>query len=126
VTFKDPEYYLFFTRTANDRSAARHSLQRLEERTDNRDKPISPVAFRSQLKAIHAWGRQAPFDLSSIRQPVLVANGDHDRMVPSINSADLAQGLPNARLILYPDAGHGGIFQYHDEFVDEVLRFLGA
>jgi pimeloyl-ACP methyl ester carboxylesterase len=126
VTFKDPKYYLFFTRTANGRSAAQQFLKRLKERTDNRDKSISPVAFRSQLKAIHAWGRQAPFDLSSIQQPVLVANGDHDRMVPSSNSADLARGLPNARLILYPDAGHGGIFQYHDEFVDEVLKFLGS
>jgi pimeloyl-ACP methyl ester carboxylesterase len=53
-----------------------------------------------------------------------VANGDHDRMVPSRNSADLARRLPNARLELYPDAGHGGIFQYHDKFVDEALKFL--
>ena len=76
--------------------------------------------------AIHAWSKQAPSDLSSIRQPVLVANGDHDLMVPSSNSADLARRLPNARLKLYPDAGHGGVFQYHDEFVAEVLEFLSA
>jgi pimeloyl-ACP methyl ester carboxylesterase len=59
-----------------------------------------------------------------MKQPVLVANGDQDRMVPSSNSADLARRLPDAQLTLYPDAGHGGIFQYHDEFVDEALRFL--
>jgi pimeloyl-ACP methyl ester carboxylesterase len=47
-------------------------------------------------------------------------------MVPSCNSADLAQRLPNARLKLYPDAGHGGIFQYHDEFTDEALKFLDS
>jgi pimeloyl-ACP methyl ester carboxylesterase len=64
--------------------------------------------------------------LASIRQPVLVANGDQDLMVPSSNSADLARRLPNARLTLYPDAGHGGIFQYHDEFVAEVLEFLSS
>jgi pimeloyl-ACP methyl ester carboxylesterase len=47
-------------------------------------------------------------------------------MVPSANSADLERRLPNARLKLYPDAGHGGIFQYHDMFVAEVLEFLRA
>jgi pimeloyl-ACP methyl ester carboxylesterase len=124
LTFRDPKYYLFFTGTTNGRSAARQFLKRLKERTDNRDKSISPIAFRTQLKAIHAWGRQAPSDLGGIHQPVFVANGDQDRMVPSSNSVDLAQRLPNAELTLYSDAGHGGIFQYHDEFVEEVLKFL--
>jgi len=124
LTFKDPKEYLFFTRTANGKAAARQFVNRLKERTDNRDKSISVTAFRNHLKAIHAWGRQQPSDLTVIQQPVLVANGDHDRMVPSSNSADLARRLPNARLKLYPDAGHGGIFQYHAEFVDEALKFL--
>ena len=83
-----------------------------------------PVAFRRQLKAVHDWGTQQPVDLSGITQPVFVANGDHDRMVPTSNSTDLARRLPNARLRIYPDAGHGGIFQYHDEFVTEALEFL--
>ena len=69
---------------------------------------------------------QQPTDLSRIQQPVFVANGDHDRMVPSRNSADLARRLPNAQLKIYPDAGHGGIFQYHAEFVPEALDFLDA
>jgi pimeloyl-ACP methyl ester carboxylesterase len=56
LTFKDPKYYLFFTRTANGRTAARQFLERLKERTDNRDRSISLTAFRRQLKAIHAWG----------------------------------------------------------------------
>lgn len=126
LTFKDPKEYLFFTRTANGKTKARQFVNRLTERTDNRDKSISVTAFRNQLKAIHNWGRQQPADLTGIRQPVLVANGDHDRMVPSGNSTDLARRLPNARLTLYPDAGHGGIFQYHAEFVDEALTFLEA
>ena len=77
-----------------------------------------------QLRAIHAWGRQAPADLSAIRQPVLVANGDADKMVPSGNSTDLARRLPNAELVLYDDAGHGGMFQYHAAFVKKALAFL--
>ena len=124
LTFKDPKEYLFFTRTANGRTQARQFVKRLKERKDNRDKSISPLAFRAQLKAIHAWGTQAPSDLSVIQQPVLVANGDDDRMVPSKNSFDLAQRLPNAKLRIYADAGHGGIFQYHNEFVAETLQFL--
>jgi pimeloyl-ACP methyl ester carboxylesterase len=124
VTFKDPKTYLFFTRTPNGRKAAREFLERLKERTQDRDKAISPISFRAQLKAIHAWANQQPSDLSNIRQPALIANGDQDRMVPSSNSVELARRLPNARLKLYPDAGHGGVFQYHQEFVAESLDFL--
>jgi pimeloyl-ACP methyl ester carboxylesterase len=124
LTFKDARRYLFFTQTSNGQLAARQFLERLKERTVDRDKAISLTAFRAQLKAIHAWGRQAPADLTVIHQPVLVANGEDDRMVPSSNSFDLARRLPNARLKLYGDAGHGGIFQYHGEFVKEALDFL--
>ncbi len=124
LTFKDPKQYLFFTKTANGQLAARKFLKRLKERTDNRDQPISISSFRAHLKAIHAWGLQEPSDLTGIQQPVLVANGEDDRMVPSRNSADLARRLPHAQLILYRDAGHGGIFQYHEEFVKSALEFL--
>ena len=63
------------------------------------------MAFRTQLKAIHAWGRQEPADLTGIQQPVLVVNGEHDRMVPSSNSVDLARRLPNAELRLIGSFG---------------------
>jgi len=126
LTFRHPESYLFFTGTRNGRQAARAFLARLKERTENRDKPVSIAAFIAQLKAIHTWGRQPPADLSRIHQPVLVANGDHDKMVPSSNSVDLARRLPNAELVLYEDAGHGGIFQYHEAFVKKALEFLDA
>jgi pimeloyl-ACP methyl ester carboxylesterase len=126
LTFRHPEYYLFFTGTRNGRNAARDFLKRLKERTENRDKPVSIPAFIAQLKAIHAWGSQAPTDLSRIHHPVLVANGDQDKMVPSSNSADLARRLPRAELVLYEDAGHGGIFQYHEAFVKKAVAFLEA
>ena len=76
-----------------------------------------PVAFRAQLKAIHRWA-SSPSDLASIHQPVFVANGDEDRWcrprTPSTSTGD----SPTARLVLYPDAGHGGVFQFHEDFVD--------
>lgn len=126
LTFRDPKYYLFFTSAANSRRAAKDFLERLKERKADRDKPITLAAFLRQLKAIKAWGKQAPQDLSVILKPILVANGDHDIMVPSSNSIDLARRLPNAELVLYEDAGHGGIFQYHETFVKKALAFLEA
>ncbi|WP_338498725.1 alpha/beta hydrolase [Streptomyces sp. SJL17-4] len=127
LTRKDPKQFLFFTDTEHGRREARAFLERLKERTDDRDEAISLTSFRAQLKAIHRWGLQAPADLSRIRQPVLVANGESDRMVPSENTLDLAARLPRGELVpLYPDAGHGGIFQFHDAFVARALAFLEA
>ncbi|HBF28022.1 alpha/beta hydrolase [Rhizobium sp.] len=125
-TLRDPKTYLFFTSTKNGRRAAKDFLGRLKERKQDRDKDPTPRAFLRQLAAIKAWGRQAPQDLGQIRLPVLVANGDNDIMVPTSNSRDMARRLPNAELIIYPDAGHGGIFQYHAEFVPKALAFLAA
>jgi pimeloyl-ACP methyl ester carboxylesterase len=126
ATFKDPKELLFFTRTTNGKSEAKSFVKRLKERTDDRDKAIALRAFRTQLKAIHAWGLERRADLSRIQHHVLVANGDDDRMVPTSNSYDLARRLPNATLRIYPDAGHGGIFQAHERFVPEALEFLGS
>jgi pimeloyl-ACP methyl ester carboxylesterase len=95
------------------RRAGKEFLARLKERTDNRDKAISLRSYGAQLKAIHRWGLDRPSDLSVIRRPVLVANGESDRMVPTKNSADLARRLPDSELVIYPDAGHGGFFQFH-------------
>ncbi|UVK49553.1 alpha/beta hydrolase (plasmid) [Mesorhizobium sp. AR07] len=124
LTFRDAKYYLFFTRTANGRRAANAFLERLKERKSNRDKAISLSAFGAQLKAIKAYGLQTPQDLSTIRIPTLVANGDQDRMVPSANTHDLARRIPGAQLVIYPDAGHGGIFQNYADFVPKALSFL--
>jgi pimeloyl-ACP methyl ester carboxylesterase len=124
LTRRDPKEFLFFTRTPNGRGAANEFLARLEERTNDRDKAISVRSFRAQLKAIHRWGQQEPADLASIHQPVLVMNGESDRMVPTKNTVDLDRRLPNSQLVVYPDAGHGGVFQFHEDFVKRALEFL--
>jgi pimeloyl-ACP methyl ester carboxylesterase len=126
VTLRDPKTYLFFTRTPNGKRSAKEFLARLKERTEHRDKAMSVKGYRAQLKAIHRWGLQEPADLSVITQPALVANGDHDRMVPTKNTVDLDRRLPDSRLVIYPDSGHGGIFQHHQEFVPAVLDFLAS
>ncbi len=124
LTRQDPKQFLFFTRTPNGRRAGKEFLARLKERTSDRDKAISIRAFRAQLKAIHRWGQQQPADLASIHQPVLVINGESDKMVPTNNTVELDRRLPNSRLIIYPDAGHGGVFQFHEDFVKRSLEFL--
>ncbi|TXN06788.1 alpha/beta hydrolase [Methylobacterium sp. WL103] len=124
LTFRDPKTYLFFTASEASRRAAKAFLGRLKERTSDRDPSVGIGAFRRQLKAIHAWGRQGPQDLGRIERPVLVVNGDRDIMVPSANSADMARRLPDAELVIYEDAGHGGIFQYHQAFTPKAVAFL--
>lgn len=124
LTFRDPKFYLFFNQNENGKKAAKDFLVRIKERTENRDAKIKLQSFGNQLKAIHSWGTQKPQDLSVIQQPVLIVNGDNDRMVPSSNTYDLAKRISNSELIVYKDAGHGGIFQNHEEFVKSALAFL--
>ena len=124
LTRQDPKEFLFFNRNTTGKRAARAFVERLKERTVDRDANISIKAFQTQLKAIKRWGRSTPADLSAITQPTLIANGDHDRMVPSVLSEDLHRRIPGSELIIYPDSGHGGIFQYHEKFVPVALDFL--
>ena len=121
---KDPKFFLFFTSSDTGRQAAEDFLNRLQERKSDRDKDATLEVYLRQLQAIEAWGRQAPQDLGSINVPVLIANGDQDVMVPTENSHDLARRIPNAQLVIYEDAGHGGIFQNHADFVSKALAFL--
>jgi pimeloyl-ACP methyl ester carboxylesterase len=123
---KDPRHFLFFPRTAEGKKASSAYFDRLAERTTGRDKPISSQARLAQLKAITSAGMHPKDDLSQITIPVFVANGDNDLMVASAHSKDMAARLPDSRLRIYPGSGHGGVFQYHHEFVPEVLDFLGA
>ena len=105
------------------KKAANNFLKRIA-RTEDKDDKIKLSSFQRQLKAIGVWGRREKDDLSKIKIPVWVVNGDNDRMVPTPNSYDLAERLPNAHLTIYPDAGHGGVFQYHEVFVPKAIEFF--
>jgi pimeloyl-ACP methyl ester carboxylesterase len=124
MTRSDVKEYLFFTRTENGRRQAKAFVARLSERTNGRDKKIKLTAFRRQLIAIHKWGKHTRQDLSKISIPVLVANGDDDRMVPTPNTVDMDRRFPDSRIEIYPDAGHGGVFQFHERFVPTLVAFL--
>lgn len=124
LTRSDPKEFLFFNRNSTGKHAGKAFIKRLQERTIDRDKPISTKAFSTQLKAIAKFGRSTPSDLSKLTQPTLIANGDNDRMVPSILSEDLHKRIAGSELVIYPDSGHGGIFQFHEKFVPVAVEFL--
>ncbi|MCG7205577.1 alpha/beta fold hydrolase [Streptomyces arenae] len=120
---------LFFEKSASSQARGVEFLKRLGLRTADRDAATDLAVRDAQLTAISAWGVRDDSRLQrleSIRQPVLVANGDNDEMVPTRNTYLLAEHLPNARLSIYPDAGHGFLFQYPAEFAAEVNAFLGG
>ena len=105
--------------------AADPFLARLDERTEDRDLAVSNETIGVQLSALAKWELgTSPAGLTNVVQPVLVVNGDNDTMLPTIGSFHLAQQLPDAQPSIYPDSGHGGIFQHHNLFVRQVLDFL--
>ncbi|AEY86055.1 alpha/beta fold hydrolase [Streptomyces olivaceoviridis] len=119
---------LFFEKSASSQAKGVEFLKRLGLRTAERDTATDLAVRDAQLTAISAWGVRDDSRLQrleSIQQPVLVANGDNDEMVPTKNTYLLAEHLPNAKLSIYPDAGHGFLFQYPAEFAAEVNAFLG-
>ena len=124
ATNKHPKHFLFFTQTSSGQAAADDFLGRLKERTEDLDAAVSNETIQAQLAAIQAWGQGDATTLETVQHPVLVANGDDDVMVPLSNSFELARRLPNAQLSIFPDAGHGGIFQHHAAFVQQALAFL--
>ena len=122
---KHPKHFLFFSPTPTSQAAADAFLARLDERTEDRDAPVSNETVGAQLTAMAKWEQgTSPAGLTSVDKPVLVVNGDDDTMLPTISSFHLAQLLPNVQLSVYPDSGHGGIFQHHDVFVAQALDFL--
>jgi len=123
----DDLMYAFFARSETSQKAARAFVQRLGTRTAEPDGPSTLQARDAQTAAIAAWGASNGGDYSRLRtllQPALIVNGIDDIVVPAVNSWILASNLPNALLIIYPDAGHGSLYQYADSFNDHVLRFL--
>jgi len=118
---------LFFETTETSQSAGRRFVERLARRTKDIDTPTNAEAAGAQLAAMAAWaksGGEDHADLKKITQPALVINGNNDIMIPTVNSFTLSAHLPNAQLIIYPDSGHGALFQHAGAFTSHVSEFL--
>lgn len=117
---------LFFTPTAASQRAGNAFLERLAWRDEHGGNPPAQV-FAAQYRAIEAWCETPDpggARLQAIAQPVLVVQGSADTMFPPAQSVALFAGLPDAQLSLYPDAGHGSLFQHADLFVEQADYFL--
>jgi pimeloyl-ACP methyl ester carboxylesterase len=120
---------LFFTPSESSQAAGQAFVSRLAARTVDREPLSGPEVAQAQIAAFRAWERvdgERFGKLRRITQPCLVVNGVRDTMIPVRNSYFLAEHLPNAMLVTYPDAGHGSLFQFHESFVRQATLFLDA
>ena len=127
VNVEEDFLYLFFRNTPTSQAAGRAHLARLRQRQDAFASLVSADAWGAMLSAASDVGTPETSLLNrapDLKIPVLVANGVEDVMIPTYQSFALAQALPNATLIVYPDSGHAFMFQFPEAFAAEVNRFL--
>jgi pimeloyl-ACP methyl ester carboxylesterase len=120
---------LFFEITPTSQQKGQEFLQRCAARQEGRDQPASLQARDAQFDAMTEWGIPDPSRLNrlaGITQPVLIAAGDNDIMIPTGNAWLMARHLPNARVRIYPDSGHGFLFQWPEQFAELVHSFLSG
>jgi pimeloyl-ACP methyl ester carboxylesterase len=120
----------FFTPSESSQSAGNAYLRRLSLRKTERDSPVTPTSADTQLRAIREWGtipashRYAM--LNAITQPALIVHGNKDIVVDPINAFILAERLPNATLLVLPDASHGAQSQHAEVFFANARLFLNS
>ena len=120
---------LFFAPTASSQAAGQAFIERLAQRKEDLDRASGPEVAAAQMAAFRDWEQfegEGFAELRDIRCPVLVVNGVHDIMIPVTNSFRLVENLPNAILLVYPDSGHGSLFQYHASFTRHAAAFLAV
>lgn len=130
ATYANPDdlwLRVHFAPSETSQAAGRRFVERFRLRKENRDPEADEKVAPAQLAALAKWGalRESPYDyLEALTKPTLIVNGDNDVIIYSINSWILQQHIPNAQLIIYPDANHGSLYQYPERFVRHVDQFL--
>lgn len=120
---------LFFAPTVSSQAAGAAFVRRLEQRTGDLEPVSGQAVAGAQIAAFREWEQSSGerfASLEGITQPCLVVNGVHDELIPVVNSYRLAESLPNAVLLVYPDSGHGALFQFHESFTRQVAAFLAS
>ena len=120
---------IFFAPTKSSQSAGAEFIQRLMQRSEDREPVSGPVVAQAQMAAFRDWEHASGerfAELEKIDHPTLVINGIFDDMIPVSNSYWLSAHLPNAVLMTYPDSGHGSLFQFHESFTRQAIAFLAS
>ncbi|HYV19835.1 MAG TPA: alpha/beta hydrolase [Verrucomicrobiae bacterium] len=120
---------LFFAPTDSSQAAGDAFIERLSRRREDHDPVSGPSVAGPQIAAFREWERFEGIrfgELRRIAQPALVVNGVHDEMISVTNSYRLVENLPNAVLLVYPDSGHGSLFQFHVSFTRQAAAFLDS
>ena len=120
---------IFFTGSPASQAGGAAFIRRLEQRKEDHDPVSGPNVANAQMAAFREWETftgERFADLKAIRRPVLVVNGVNDEMIPVSSSYRLEENLPNAALLVYPDAGHGSLFQYPESFTRHAEAFLSS
>ncbi|MXP09725.1 alpha/beta fold hydrolase [Altererythrobacter halimionae] len=84
--------------------------------------PPSPRGYVYQLIAMLGW--TSALALPFLKKDVLVMMGGDDNIVVPANGKLLAELMPNARLVEFPDGGHLFLLTHSEESVAAIRAFL--
>jgi pimeloyl-ACP methyl ester carboxylesterase len=120
---------IFFASSEPSQAAGAAFIERLMQRSEDREPVSGPAVAQAQMAAFREWEQVSGerfSDLKKIHHPTLVVNGVYDEMIPVSNSYWLSAHLPNAVLLTYPDSGHGSLFQFNESFTRQAAAFLAS
>jgi len=79
----------------------------------------------AQHAAISSWATGAIVaGHGHISAPTLIGDGADDLMTPPANVQKMVREIPGARSVIYPDAGHGFLFQDASAWAARINAFL--
>ncbi|KAM3065061.1 hypothetical protein ACMFMF_011373 [Clarireedia jacksonii] len=119
---------LFFFPSETSRSLGHDWWERVKERkVDIETKRfVNEAGAEIQWAAIEKFFSDPGFfgRFKQVDIPILVTNGRADVMTPTSNSYIIANQLKNVELHIYPDSGHGHLYQIPETYAKQLELFL--
>ncbi|CAE7192592.1 hypothetical protein CFE70_007029 [Pyrenophora teres f. teres 0-1] len=121
---------LFFYPSDTSRALGHAWRERITERHVDGEKRttfVNVAGGQAQTAAIGKFVSDPGFfgKLQQLDIPILITNGNRDIMTPTANSWLMQQRLKNAELHIYPDSGHGHLYQIPELYAKQLDFFLG-